>query len=209
MSIALDTSADLGNNTGSTWTVSYTVSGPGPILFVSIMEQGANKVTGITYNGVALTILQSKQNVGADFASLWYLAAPATGANNIIVTSSSSNTTYGLAVSYTGVLATTPIDVSGTDAKAGSNPLKVTLVPTLANEWWTAFAYNNPGNNAAGSGATLRNTNDGNTNIRIYDSNGTISGSTDVNVTQTGAANMIAASFKPILSGGAFLFNFM
>ena len=212
MPIVLDTTSDLGNQNSSSWTpTAYTVTGSNPILFVAIMETGADFLTGIIYNNVALTLLGSKQTAGSDRASVWYLIGPTIGTNDIVITSSSASQKYGLAASYRGVRQTSSIDVSGVHTATSLTNRQVTLVTTVDNDWWFGFCYLDVGSPAtAGTGATLRNTNGANTNIRIFDSNGAITpaGSTNVNVNTSVSASgtLIAGAFKPMVVGGGALF---
>lgn len=84
--IALD-SEDGGPFTWGAGTASWshTCGGVGRFLVVHIGFQGGTPaVTGITYNGVAMT-LGSFTTTGGIRNEWWYLMNPATGANNIVV----------------------------------------------------------------------------------------------------------------------------
>ena len=79
-----------GSNTSATsLTVSHTVTltGIATLLVVSVCARDIATVipTGVTYNAVALTKLGDITK-GTEGASIWYLASPATGANNIVAT---------------------------------------------------------------------------------------------------------------------------
>ena len=100
MAIAFDAAArtDAGANQ-TTATVSHTCTGSDRILFVqAISNDDGDTVTGVTYNGVAMTKIGSSVGVppagsSSNFLSMWYLIAPATGANNVVVTRSTSPAT--------------------------------------------------------------------------------------------------------------------
>ena len=100
MAIAFDASSAGTSVTSTTQTLAHTCSGVNRILFVNTGITSADTIPGITYNGVALTKIASVIN--GRYFSLWYLIAPATGANNIVVTSSVSDILRSCAVSYTG-----------------------------------------------------------------------------------------------------------
>lgn len=88
---------------------------------VSVVRRGgtAATVSGITYNGVALTFVTSEHPSNVIGVEIWRLLAPATGSNTIEITMSSSVAIIeGFGVSYTGVHQTTP---TGTDASANGN----------------------------------------------------------------------------------------
>jgi len=114
--IAYDNASDS-TGSGSTLTFSHTVSGTNRILLVGVAVFDSNEalrpVTSVTYNGVALTKIDD-EDTGAgssERAELWYLVAPATGANNVVITTTGSVTQIvGGAVSLTGVNQSSPVD---------------------------------------------------------------------------------------------------
>lgn len=124
MAIALDAATSSSSTASSTLTFSHTVAGSDRVLMVGVSWQtGAVNnatVTGVTYNGVAMTLVDEQappdpfnQTLGA---SLWRLVAPATGTHNVVITiSNTSDVILGGATSWTGVDQTTPL---GTSAKA-------------------------------------------------------------------------------------------
>lgn len=134
MAIAHDASTtDQFGGGHSSRTFAHTVSGSDLILFVKVgcYQNAGQTVTGITYNGVALTKVDA-QNQGTNTirAELWYLVAPATGANNVIVTWSAAVASASYcATSYTGVNQTTPL---GTSAKTSGTGTAVSLAVSSA-----------------------------------------------------------------------------
>lgn len=100
----------------SNYTYSHTTAGTDRFLAVSvaIFNSAARTVTGITYNGVALTKLHSitaaLEGNTQDF-EVWYLINPTVGANTISVTlSASASFTQSVAISYNGIDQVAPID---------------------------------------------------------------------------------------------------
>jgi hypothetical protein len=71
-------------------------------------------VTAVTYNGAALTKLGVASN-GTVQAEIWYIKAPSTGTNNIVITAPFPTDIMASAVSFTGVDQTTPFK-TGTGA---------------------------------------------------------------------------------------------
>lgn len=117
---AFDAASQSNSGNWSTNTANYnwshTTAGSDRFLAVavSIYNGAARTVTGITYNGVALTklhsITASLEGNTQDF-EVWYLINPAVGANTIDVTlSASASFTQGMAMSYNGIDQTSPID---------------------------------------------------------------------------------------------------
>lgn len=118
-------------NTGSTavgsLTFSHTVGagGTNQILVVGVnMFATADPfptVSSMTYAGQSMTFLAAKNDdVSPNTrirSEMWYITAPATGANNIAITFSASVRAIAGGMSYTGVRQTTPL---GTAASAGT-----------------------------------------------------------------------------------------
>ncbi|CAB4132650.1 hypothetical protein UFOVP253_46 [uncultured Caudovirales phage] len=104
------TSSNSGGAAAASLTWSHTMAvGSGGILVVapSYANPSAGLITGITYNGVTLTKIDSSiANLGVGTGrgvELWYLLSPATGANNIVVTASGATAPLnGGAISLTG-----------------------------------------------------------------------------------------------------------
>jgi len=209
LAIALDTSVNGGLHTGTSLTYSHTCTGSNLILFVGIFGDIDNDyVTGVTYNGVSMTAVDKSQIPGDRWVYLYYLIAPATGANNVVVSASNSIAIDAQSASYTGAAQSSQPDNStvssdGSDTLTGAT---VTLTSS-ANNCWTFMVLKTEGSApTAGAGTTRRQT--GN-NMSIFDSNGAITpaGSTSL-VAAWGEDDTYAAvmaSFSPV--GGAATVN--
>ena len=112
----------------SSATFAHTCAGANRLLTVLVSAQdngSTNQIpTGITYAGVSLTKLgdavTGSNGVGA---SIWYLVAPATGANNVIVTFASSVNSWVIgAVSVFNNAQTSPVGSMVTDNATGTAP---------------------------------------------------------------------------------------
>jgi len=105
-----------------------------------------------------MTKIDFQQNGADRFISLWFLAAPAAGANDIVATSSSSQILRCLGVSYTGAAQTGIPDAQGkstSDIAAGSQISQA--VTTVADNCWLvagALMINQP--ISAGANTTER-----------------------------------------------------
>lgn len=97
MAIAQDTTTKTGN---LTWT--HTCTGSNLILIVYADYHVDLTVTGITYNGVALTLLTSLTGLHTK-TSVYYLLNPSTGANTVTVSATGTNSGRSfISASYTG-----------------------------------------------------------------------------------------------------------
>ena len=134
MALASDAKSSSSATLVSTLTWSHTCTGADLILVVGVetLRYSATyplqAVTGITYNGVALTKIDSQEAGVYCRAELWYLMAPTTGAHNIIVTLAGvTGNIIGGATSWTGADQSMPL---GTAAKATgtTSPITVNVV---------------------------------------------------------------------------------
>lgn len=128
MAIAFDAVSNLNGAPSSSLSWSHTCTGADRILIVGIAQRNGRSVTAITYNGVAMTLIGTSGDTFTTI-SMYYLLAPATGANTISITFSSSDSdNNGMAVSYTGVHQTTPLGtfVSASNPGSGSTTPSVT-----------------------------------------------------------------------------------
>lgn len=119
---------------------SHTCSGSDRFLSVdvSLLSVAGTTVTGITYNGVALTLIGVQSSItGACRVESWGLIAPATGTNNIAVTLSAAAVSASTAVSRTGVNQTTPTEAfnSAQATNIGAADASVIVTPIAAYCW--------------------------------------------------------------------------
>lgn len=113
MAIARDATSS-GSTTGTSLTISHTISGTNRMLFVMPNEDAtgltATRITGVTYNGVAMTKLaETYRTFSSGFVTtLWGLAAPATGTHDIVISLSASDGISSQNASFTGCDQTLP-----------------------------------------------------------------------------------------------------
>lgn len=159
MAIAFDAATDLGFTlSGTSISANHTCTGSDRLLVVgTVGNGGTDSITGVTYNGVAMTKSTNIQGGGGSrYATLWYLVAPATGSNSVVI-SGASGVIAGVAASYTGVNQSSPVDNTGTQsATTGNN--QVSITPVANNCWMVAWTFSASGGTtvSAGAGSTLR-----------------------------------------------------
>ena len=115
-------------------TFSHTCTGSDLVLLVWIASR-FNDVTGATYNTVAMTSMGASQaNTGANsYLFGFYLANPATGPNNVVISAASSGFLAAGSVSFTGVNQTTPV-TGYTTANGSSTTPSVTAGGTPGSD---------------------------------------------------------------------------
>jgi hypothetical protein len=136
---AASSASSSGSGSASlTWSHTVSVSGTNRILIVGVSVKSGSTVTGVSYAGVSFSAISNPivvgNNAGNARVELWQLVAPATGANNVIVTLSASARFVGGAVSLTGVNQTNPIDAS--NSASGSSATPSITITTIANNAW-------------------------------------------------------------------------
>lgn len=179
--IAHDASSAVNvNNPVTSQTTAFTV-GAGSDRFLYVWQLGdAAATTGInapTYAGVTLPTKINTIRVGTDRAfEIYYIVAPTTGTNNVVITRPVSGLIVSGFVSYSGVDQTTPVptNTSFTDTSADNSITGATITTTVNNSWAVYGGRETSGTTiTAGSGLTIRVTNVGN-GEHLGDSNGAI-----------------------------------
>lgn len=135
--IAYDAVGHSSAPTSNSLTFSHTCTGSNRALFVAVWTNVNNtdKITGVTYNGVAMTRV-STATVSTTRAYLYALANPASGAHNIVISASDSlSDIYASSASYTGVNQTTPYNADATNTTAGATSLGVAVTTTIDQSW--------------------------------------------------------------------------
>lgn len=209
MAIAFDAATDGGYlGSGSPKTFNHTVgSGDNRLLIVGGFDAGSSgtTITGVTYNGVAMTYVNSVKNPPENrFSWMYYLLNPDTGTHAVSI-SFSSGDVGAWAVSYTGVAQSGQPDANGTDSASGVTSRTTSLTSIADNCWHMMTSRNNVGAAGAGAGATSRVSSAAGGGF--VDSNGpkTPAGSYSMNVTTGGGSGGIAnviATFKPAVASG-------
>lgn len=174
-SIAPDTNTKGNSGSASTHTISHTCTGSNLALYVGFTTRVAtDTVTSVTYNGVAMTRVDKQLDIGNSpdlSAFLYVLAAPASGAHNVVITLSGASVIDYSFTSYTGCAAVQP--TSGVAAGEASPSTDFDPTCTTMNDacWLHMYASNDTGNYSAGTNTTLRGAAN---NHQSCDSNGAI-----------------------------------
>jgi len=177
MTIAFD-AVSGGSVSGTALTVAHTCAGSNRLLLSSIFGDSADVITGATYNGLAMTLVDKLfDGASSRFHYCFALLAPATGTHNIVVSASTSIIMGASSASYTGVLQSGQPEAFAHNSNPSTASL-ATIVTTLTDNAWTVYcAHAEGGHPAAGANSTFRG-DDGFGGVgisAIMDSNGPIS----------------------------------
>ena len=196
---------------------SHTCTGSDPVLLVGIVHFGGDLVTGVTYNGAAMTQLDKTSSFGGAVAYIYGLANPSTGANNISVAWSGGNATVRAAAgSYTGVRQTGLPDAVAHDQNttAAQTSIAATVTTVANNAWVGAFSFAFGGTFSSITNGTIRTT--AGSGLCVWgDTNSVVTPAGGKTLTANFASSaqqcIVLASFAPATSssGTSFLNNFV
>lgn len=128
MSIGFDAASSSSGLTNSL-SFSHTVgSGDRRILIVGVGHDSATEiVTGVTYGGVAMTLLIGRSPLSGINSRLFYLLDPAAGAANVVVSLTNTVQVIAGATSWTGVNQDDPF-LDSNSAEGSSQALSVDVL---------------------------------------------------------------------------------
>ncbi len=149
---------------GGSASYSVTCTGSNLVLVVGVTPYHATlanrTVSTITYNSVSLTKIRADEVSGAtgQRSELWYLLAPTTGANTLVITMGGGSVSIDSgAISFTGALQTTSvINVSGTNTTAAGVSISNSLTTTVDNAYIVDACACGIGPGVANAGQTLK-----------------------------------------------------
>lgn len=217
MAIAFDAAVDGGLTlSGTSLTWSHTVTGSNPILFVGVFgdlvsgDPTCGLITGVTYNGVSLTQIPTNSPVFTPSdrcGYLFYLAGPATGTHDVVVSGFVLMVIAGVSASYTGAKQTGIPDSSAQNTATSANDITTTTTVVAANSWTILYERNTFGAATAGTGSTQRVSSAN--GIGLFDSNGPLAAGAQSQQVQTVGHTpnwgTIMASFAPFTDSGFLL----
>lgn len=175
--ISYSTSTDHGLFAGVTEVVvEHTITGSSNFLATGFFDgYQADKITSVTYNAVAMARADEVQTPSDRFIYIYYLTAPATGANNIVYTMSSSDALRPLSASYTGVhqIQNEVIEDFNSQSASSGSTADDTVTSISDNNWSMMFVKTISVSIAAGAGTTKRTPPEG-AEVAWMDGNGPV-----------------------------------
>ncbi len=140
MAQAYDNGIELnGTGSGTSTTTAFTVgSGSDRVLLVWSLTTGGDKLSGVTYNGVSLTLLDKtlEDPTGDNVESYWHaLLNPDSGTHDIVQSATGTTLIIGAAVSYDGV---TGIGAHAANVLGSNNTNFTQTLTVSANSWLAA-----------------------------------------------------------------------
>jgi hypothetical protein len=204
MAIARDTFVARTGGSGTSQTLAYTCTGSDRAL-VLFIEYNSGSVSGVTYNGVAMTKVDTITAYSGVLVDSWILINPSSGANNIIATFSVSGSHSMMAESYTGVGtggSTGGCDSHNTTTWSSQTTDRTLATTTVAdNSWLIVYLRSDAGSYTAGTNVSFQNNVAG---IAIMGDSGaalTPAGSKNQTFTASGASNsggILSVGISPV-----------
>lgn len=104
-----------------------------------------------------MTQLDIRADAGVNYGELWYLVAPATGSNNVVINMSGNVAIGAASASYTGAKQSAPA-VFGNNRADSATSVSKSLTSTADNSWMIAGFTNNFAATSwtAGTNTTIR-----------------------------------------------------
>lgn len=206
--IAFDASSE-GSAGASSLTFSHTTSGSNRILWCGTYVSDSATVSGVTYNSVAMTSAGTAV-LDADGRRqyLWYLLAPATGANNVVVSATpGSPNIRAVCASYTGAQQSGVPDAYATKDDTTNVSSFSHNITTVANNAWIVMTGLTDQIMTGTGSATMREEH-ADQSYGLFDTNGAITpaGSTAMGFSvsfSTTRHSILLASFAPDTGGSA------
>lgn len=205
MALARDTFTDLGQQSlVNPYSANYTCTGSNLELVVCITGLGGDFITSVTYNGVAMTLVDKMNFTSTVWMYSYILIAPATGTHAVAINGSTTNTYNVFAASWTSAKQSGQPDAHTTATAASADHITKAM-STIADGSWVIFYVQDT---VSGTGTTYTYTNltqrQANDDGIFADSNGPVSpaGSFTGTVTVTGVTQDWAAlilSISPLV----------
>lgn len=204
MAVAFDAATNIGgadavtSRTGSHTT--GVISNGIIIASVGLWKSGGagDVVTSVTYNGNALTqIATAKHGSGDRRVYLYYGLAPASGAHDLVVTTSEALSINIGCATYSGVAQNAPA-VSNTATPSSTTTGQITLTTGVDNSWVVMNCSTESNEPAAGTSTTERFSDPG--LFGFYDTNGAVTPAGSRTLEATASSTnwaMVAAQLAP------------
>lgn len=215
MTIAFDASATGESNPGTGLSFSHTCTGTNLILYLFAVANGGDHITGATYAGTAMTLVDKQATTTSGYTYSFILINPSTGANTLALTTDSTSIYYGaLTSSYTGAKQSAQPDAHNVFSAASGATYSESLTSVADNCWHVTGVRNFGGVITAGANTTIRKSSAISGSLCVADNNAAITpaGSNTLNFNSLSAeyrSNGITIAPVPVATtiGAAFILN--
>lgn len=195
------TSAQL---SGATVNFNHTTgTGANRILIVSVGISAAETVSSVTYGGQALTLIH-QSSAGSPRLAVWYLLAPPSGLNSVVINKSVSGDNQAQAVTYYNVDQSVPFDGLQTASNIATS--SALLITSAVNEVVLGISYSYTGITPAGDLIEIAETLQYGEYLNTSSAAGKASVASTFNYDSSDAFRHVAFSLNPV-SGDSLVSN--
>ena len=143
-------------------------------------SSGSGDVTGVTWNGEALTkAIETSSTI--PFIDIWYLVSPDSGTNDLVVSYASGVTTTHIVAFWADSDSTIALGDTNTVEAGGTDPTSISLTPTVAGALVMSAYVSQDNNVATATSGTL---------VEEYDQGGNVFGSSYLLAPSTSAQTL-------------------
>jgi hypothetical protein len=131
-----DNAADGGNNGGNTTSLTYPFTvgtSSNRLLLVNLVGESSDDISSVTYAGAPMTLIKKVQAPNSDWHYLYYLLAPISGTNDIVITAASSHYLISEAASWYNITQLGQPTASTTNSAPGGLVSMTTSLPASSN----------------------------------------------------------------------------
>ena len=200
--VAFNAATYGGNTTGTSQTTSHTTAGTNRFLAVCVWADTASDlISGVTYNGVSMTLVDKQLHTGLRYHYLFGLMNPAIGANNVVTSASSSTFIQTLVASYTGVAQAGQPEAAIKTTATAQTSITTPLTTVTANAW-TVNCVGSGAGSAAGTNFTERTSDTDFNTVRMGDF-GPQASPASVSMTVTSASTNFSSQMIALAPAGS------
>ncbi len=180
-----------------------TGTGANRVLVVSVGISMSATVSSVTYGGQALTLLH-QSSAGSPRLSVWYMVAPPSGLNSVVINKSASGDNQAQAITYSNVNPSLPIDGLQTASNIATS--SALLVSSAVNEVVLGISYSYTGITPAGDLVEVAESEQYGEYLNTSSALGKASVASTFNYSSSDAFRHVAFSLNPV-SGDSLVSN--
>jgi len=144
----------------ATWTISHTVPTTGGnrcLIIAATGQDNSQNITGMTWNGTAMTNILHKEAQGRKDLDMYYIADPDTGTHNAVITWAGAMTNK-VATIFTlqDCAQSSPTDGTNTNYSAGATSLSASVTSTVDGDLYLVWMVQDSGTSYVDNGTQTR-----------------------------------------------------
>lgn len=201
MAIAFDAASSATTTGVTSLTYAHTCTGTDLILVVAAFCNQSFTISGVTYNGNAMTLATTSIN-STDRIGLYYQLGPTTGTHNVVISiSGAASGLSGNSESFTGAKQSAQPDATTTGAQSATP--KTTNITVVAANSWVVIAGRDSGSGGTSPSTNCTDRGMSTAQVGMFDSGGPVAAGS-FGMTMTSPSSMFTAMLSIAPSSNAF-----